>query len=75
QWEARLDRPSWGIVAIEVDVDGSTLTDLDSSQRHSERHAVRAVVGGEAGTRAFTIATYGANGSPQGMLRRSFAIE
>lgn len=75
QWEARLDQPAWDVVAIEVDVDGSTLTDLDSSVRHSARLAVRAGVGGGAGPRSFAIATFGANGSPLGMLRRAFAAE
>jgi hypothetical protein len=73
QYEVRLERAG-DVNTIEVDVDGATLTDLESGARQSGRRAVRGTIDSE-GRHEITVATFIESGVPRGMLQRAFVID
>ncbi len=73
QYEVRLERAG-DVNAIEVDVDGATVTDLESGARQSGRHAVRGLIA-TRGHHSVTVATFIESGVPRGILQRTFVID
>jgi hypothetical protein len=73
QYEVRLERAG-DVNTIEVDIDGATLTDLESGARQSGRRAVRGTIDRE-GRHEITVATFIESGVPRGMLQRAFVID
>ncbi|GAB5543789.1 MAG: hypothetical protein SangKO_035490 [Sandaracinaceae bacterium] len=72
-YEIGLERPPEAVAAIEVRADGFLLRDGVSGSSWSTRHAVRSSFE-SLGERRFEIATYNADGSHRGTLRRTFVL-
>jgi hypothetical protein len=72
-WEIVLERPDVGVVAIEVEVDGTLLTDETSGAARSTRLAVRHAFS-LLGARSFVVRTYDAAGTVVSTHETAFTL-